>query len=93
MENNDIIELLLLRDLTRICFQIFQQLDSKTIANSRLVCQVWKAFIDHQFFELPKGKQCLQEKITSNFLNKNYAPRIETVLCETTFYKTFYSFL
>ena len=86
MENNDIIELLLLRDLTRICFQIFQQLDSKTFANSRLVCQVWKAFIDHQFFELPKGKQCLQEKITSNFLNKNYAPRIETVLCETSLF-------
>ena len=86
MENHDIIERLLLRDLTRLCFQIFQQMDSKTFANSRLVCQIWRTFIDHQFFELPKGKQCLQEKITSNYLNKNYAPRIETVVCETSLF-------
>lgn len=75
----DIIELLLQRDLTELCYQIFQHLDSKNIANSRLVCHLWRNFIDFQFFELPKGKSCIKQKLIANILNEDFEPKVNQV--------------
>ena len=79
MEDTDIIELLLQRDLTGLCYQIFQHLDSKNIANSRLVCHLWRNFIDYQFFELPKGKSCIKQKLIENILNEDFEPKVDQV--------------
>ena len=75
----DIIELLLQRDLTELCYQIFQNLDSKNIANSRLVCPLWRNFIDYQFFELPKGKSCIKQKLIANILDEDFEPKVNQV--------------
>ena len=75
----NIIELLLNRDCTRLCFQIYCELDSTSLANCRLVCQDWKIFIDHHFYQLTGGRRCLQQKLTSNFLNPNYHPRVTEI--------------
>ena len=71
----DIITLLLTRDLTRLCFQIFDMLDSKSLTNSRLVCQDWNDFIKLQFYQLPKGIQSLKTKLESNILNPEFEPK------------------
>ena len=79
MEEDDeplnFIQLLLNRDLTRLCFQIFNELNSHSITNCRLVCQVWKEFIDYNFYQLPRGKKYLKQKLYSNFFNDEYTPR------------------
>ena len=75
----NIIELLLNRDCTRLCFQIYNELDSTSLANCRLVCQDWKIFIDHHFYQLSRGRRCLQQKLTSNFLNPNYHPKVTEI--------------
>ena len=75
-ENEDIIKLMLQKNLINLCFDVFAQLDSKSIANSRLVCQNWKNFIDEELFNSRKGKLCIQQKITANILNENFLPRI-----------------
>ena len=79
MEHEEVINyihLLLLHDLTSLCFQIFNYLDNKTFTNCRLVCHNWKNFIDHYFFELAKGKKCVNQRLSSNFFNEKYGPRI-----------------
>ena len=55
----NIIDLLLERDLTDICFQIFNYLDNISFTNSRTVCHTWKNFIDYYFYGTPKGKKYL----------------------------------
>ena len=75
-----IVDRLLNHDLTGFCFQIFGELDSKSLTNCRLVCQDWKNFIDHHFFELPKGKRYLQREITFNTLSDTFQPRVESTL-------------
>ena len=82
MEKNtteNIFDLLLNRDLTGLCYDIFENLNSESLTNCRLVCHQWKEFIDYHFYKLPKGKKCLQNKLTSNILNKNYEAKIKTV--------------
>ena len=76
----DIIEQLLQRDLTDICFQIFSQLDSETFGNCQLVCQLWKQFIEHYFYYLPKGQKWLKQKLVSNFLSETYQPKEDKVI-------------
>ena len=76
----DIIEKLLNHDLTSLCFYIFSHLDSKSFANSRLVCQHWKKYLDYQFYKANVGKKCLQEKLKNNFLNDCYQPKVEKLL-------------
>ena len=75
----DIIKLLLNRDLTRLCYQIFTYLDIQSLVNCRLVCYDWYNFIDYQFFELSKGKKWIKkkfrQKLTLNILNDNYIPK------------------
>jgi len=79
MNNSEnIIDSLLERDLTFLCFQIFNELDSQSLTNCRLVCHSWKCFIDYQFFSLPKGQKCIQSKLTANLLNKDFVPRTIT---------------
>ena len=76
MNNSEnIIESLLERDLTFLCFQILNELDSKSLTNCRLTCQSWRNFIDYQFFSLPKGQKCIQSKLTANLLNNEFVPR------------------
>ena len=79
MDNKDIIELLLLHDLTELCFIIFNELDSHSFVNCRLVCHIWNDFIKYYFFEQPKGKKCLQMKLSSNFLSETYKPKITLI--------------
>ena len=74
-----IIELLLERDLTNLCFQIYNELDSKSLTNCRLVCHSWRNFIDHFFYELPKGKACLQRKLIKNVFGSEYVPTTKTM--------------
>ena len=75
-ETENIIELMLGNNLIGLCFDIFSKLNSKSIANSRLVCQNWKLFIDEQIFGSVKGQLCIQRKITANFLNENFDPKV-----------------
>ena len=74
----NIIELLLRRDMTRLCYQIYNKLDSKSLTNSRLVCHDWKNFIDYHFYELPKGRLHLKNQINANIFDKDFSPRIQT---------------
>ena len=74
-----IIELLLQRDMTNLCFQIYDELDSKSLTNCRLVCHSWRNFIDHFFYELPKGKACLKRKLYRNFFDDDYVPTTKTI--------------
>ena len=74
-----IIELLLERDLTNLCFQIYNELDSKSLTNCRLVSHSWKDFIDHFFHELPKGKACLKRKLNENIFDSDYMPVTKTI--------------
>ena len=74
-ENIDIIQLLLNFDLTRLCFDIFTNLDPQSLANCRLVCQNWKEFIEEKIFKLPKGKKWIKEKIALNMMDENYQPK------------------
>ena len=76
----DIIEQLLQRDLTDICFQILSHLDSETFGNCRLVCQLWNQFIEHYFYNFPKGQEWLKQKLVSNFLNETYQPKEDKVI-------------
>ena len=78
-KEKNIIELLLEKDLTRICFKIFSYLDSDSFCNARLVCHGWKDFIDYQFYELPNGIKWRSDKFTSNFLGKNFMPREQKI--------------
>ena len=64
------------QNLTNLCFDIFAQLDSTSITNCRLVCHKWKFFIDEYIYGSRKGRLCLQQKITANFLNENFQPRL-----------------
>ena len=73
----DIIEKLLNHDLTSLCFYIFSHLDSKSFANCRSVCQLWKKYIDYQFYKANVGKKCLQDKLKNNFLNDCYQPKVK----------------
>ena len=82
MEKNtteNIFDLLLNRDLTELCYDVFENLNSESLTNCRLVCHQWKDFIDYHFYKLPKGQKCLQKKLTSNILNENYEAKIKTV--------------
>ena len=83
----NIFGLLLDRDLTQICYEIFCHLDSQSIVNCKLVCQSWNSFIKHHFFKLPKGKKCLLQKINSNFLNEDYKPRYFFLNCWSEYWK------
>ena len=78
-ENLNFIDLLLHHDLTGLCYQVFCELDSQSLANCRLVCQTWKHFIDHHFFNLPKGRKHVKHQIVSNIFNERYSPRIKKV--------------
>ena len=75
----NIIELLLERDLTRLCYQIYNKLDSQSLTNCRLVCHNWKDFVEHQFYELPKGRLHVKNLLKSNFFNESFHPRTKTV--------------
>ena len=75
----NIIELMLEKDLTRICFKIFSHLDSDSFCNARLVCHGWKYFIDYQFNELPNGIKWRSDKLISNFLNEDFIPKEEEI--------------
>ena len=78
-KEKNIIELLLEKDLTRICFKIFSHLDSDSFCNSRLVCHGWKDFIDYQFYELLKGIKWRSDKLISNYLDTDFIPREEKI--------------
>ena len=87
-KEKNIIELLLEKDLTRICFKIFSHLDSDSFCNARLVCHGWKDFIDYQFYELPKGIKWRSDKLISNFLNEDFIPREEEINLKHIIYYT-----
>jgi hypothetical protein len=70
----DIIELLLDRGLTDLCFQIFSELECNSFANSRSVCQSWRQFVDHYFFKTPKGKRWLRNNIKVIFHVGSHTP-------------------
>ena len=78
-DKENIIEQLLEKDLTNICFKIFSFLDSTSFCNCRLVCHGWRDFIDHQFYELQKGKKWRMDKLMSNYLNKDFIPKEEKI--------------
>ena len=83
MEKLDFIENLLKRDLTRLCFEIFRHLDSSSLVNCKLVCHSWKDFINYHFYQSPKGKKCLSQKLAQNYLNPNYEPKTLKIKLET----------
>ena len=85
-KEKNIIELLLEKDLTRICFKIFSHLDSDSFCNARLVCHGWKDFIDYQFYELPNGIKWRSDKLISNFLNEDFIPREEKIYTKEAIY-------
>ena len=78
-ENQNIIQQLLEKDLTEICFKIFSYLDSTSFSNCRFVCHEWRDFIDHQFYELPKGKKWRNDKLMSNIFNKDFIPKEDKI--------------
>ena len=69
--------------MTRLCYGIFELLDSQSFANCKLVSMNWKAFIDEKFYNLPSGKKWISQKLTSNFLNEDYNPKIEEFILHT----------
>ena len=75
----NIIEHLLEKDLTYICFKIFSYLDSTSFCNCRFVCHGWKDFIDTQFYELPKGKKWRSDKLMTNIFNKDFIPKEDKI--------------
>ena len=78
-KKKDIIKLLLEKDMTHICFNILSRLDSKSFTNCRLVCHKWKDYIDYQFYETPKGKLWIINKLTSNYFDVNFTPTEEKI--------------
>ena len=73
--DSDIIEKLLDKNLTHVCYSIFGYLDSSSFTNCQSVCKKWKKFIDHYFFEVKKGKKWLKRKLTSNFFEPDFILR------------------
>ena len=69
--------------MTRLCYEIFGMLDSQSFTNCRLVCSEWKEFIDEKFYNLPHGRKWIAQKLTSNFLNEKYNPKIDEFTYET----------
>ena len=78
-EKKDLIKLLLEKDMTHICFNILSRLDSRSFTNCKLVSHEWKDFIDYQFYETPKGKQWIKNKVTSNYVDTNFTPTEERI--------------
>ena len=78
-EKIDFLKLLLEKDMTHICFNILSKLDSKSFTNCRLVSHQWKEFIDYQFYKTLKGKQWIENRLTSNYLDENFTPREENI--------------
>ena len=72
----NIIQMLLDRDLTRLCFDIFKNLDAASLTNCKLVCKTWKDFIDYHFYELPQGQIWIKDQIQKNILDDSYQPRL-----------------
>ena len=74
----DIIELLLKRNLIEVVFDIFENLDNVTFVNCKLVCKKWNQFIDFHFHETKKGRNVIQTKLRTNFLQASYLPRLNS---------------
>ena len=89
----DVIECLLQRDLTEICFQIFSELDSESFSNCKLICTTWNNFIRHHFYELLRGKLWLKEKLCSNFLNPEFNSRLSMIKINEDFCGGFMNYL
>ena len=43
------------------------------------VCHNWRNFIDHNFFNLPKGQKWIKNKLASNILDENYEPQTKQI--------------
>ena len=74
----DIIELLLERNLIEVVFEIFEYLDNVTFVNCNLVCKKWNSFIEFYFHETKKGRNVIQTKLKTNFLYATYSPRLNS---------------
>ena len=74
----DIIELLLKRNLIEVVFDIFKNLDNVTFVNCKLVCKMWNQFIDFHFHETKKGRTVIQTKLKTNFFQASYLPRMSS---------------
>ena len=58
-----------------LCYKIFGMLDSQSFDNCKLVSNNWKEFIDES--------KWISQKLTSNFLNDNYNPKIAEFILQT----------
>ena len=74
----DIIELLLKRNLIEVVFDIFEYLDNVTFINCKLVCKKWNQFIEFYFHETKKGRNVIQTKLRRNFFQASYLPRLNS---------------
>ena len=72
---SDLIGSMINRNLISECFDIFDYLDSQYFVNCRLVCRLWKLFIDKYFYNEIKGKKYLKRKLNRNFFSKEYIPK------------------
>ena len=50
------------------------------------VCNNWRNFIDHNFFNLPKGQKWIKKKLASNILDENYEPQTIQILLPLKFF-------
>ena len=59
-EDSNIIQKLLERNLTEICFAIFEELDPESFVNCQMVCKEWYHFIRTEFYNRVKGREHLK---------------------------------
>ena len=66
-------ELLERQDIyTHILQKIFLYLDPKSLKNSKLTCSQWKVFIEKEIWKSVSGKKVLQDKLMSNWKDKDF---------------------
>ena len=76
---DDIIGLMLRRNLISECFDIFNSLDNQSFVTCQLVCRSWKSFIDNYFPKCLKGRDGLRYKLNKNMFEKDYTPQITKI--------------
>ena len=74
MENFDIIDRLLQRNMKELCFQIFSNLDYISFTKCKTVCQSWNTFLDQEFYGTNKGKKWIEHKINARYFDESINP-------------------
>ena len=74
MENFDIIDRLLQRNMKELCFQIFSNLDYISFTKCKTVCQSWNTFLEQEFSETTKGMKWIENKISAKYFDESINP-------------------